>query len=94
MSVYDPLRQKLETIQGASLCLSFADLEAILGKPLPVSAYKFTAWWGNNCKVGHAQTLAWLRAGFKARSVSLKNHTVEFQRVDKSRSGNRQSGTV
>ena len=55
MSVYDPLRQKLETVKGASIRLSFADLEVILGKPLPVSAYKFTAWWGNNCHVGHVQ---------------------------------------
>ncbi|MBR0755410.1 hypothetical protein JQ604_24795 [Bradyrhizobium jicamae] len=83
MSVYDPLRQRLETVKGASIRLSFADLEAILGKPLPVSAYKFTAWWGNNCSVGHAQTRAWLSAGFEARTVSLKNRTVEFHRIGK-----------
>ncbi|MBR0755640.1 hypothetical protein JQ604_25970 [Bradyrhizobium jicamae] len=83
MSVYDPLRQKLEAVEESSVRLSFADLEAILGKPLPVSAYKFTAWWGNNCKVGHVQTQTWLSAGFEARTVSLRKRTVEFHRLGK-----------
>ena len=81
MSVYDPLRLKLETVEGPNVRLSFAELEGILGKPLPGSAYRFSAWWGNNRNVGHVQARAWLGAGFEARTVSLKHRTVEFHRI-------------
>jgi hypothetical protein len=81
MSVYDPLRRELERVQGQTVRLAFSEIEALLGRPLPASAYKFSAWWGNESsrKAGHTQTMAWLGAGFKAK-VSLKQRTVEFHR--------------
>ncbi|WP_426615780.1 DUF7662 domain-containing protein [Bradyrhizobium sp. McL0616] len=81
MSVYDPLRMKLESVRERSARFTFSEIEAVLGRPLPPSAYKFTAWWGNEVarKAGHTQAFAWLDAGFKAK-VSLKHRAVEFHR--------------
>lgn len=45
MSVYDPLRRKLESMRVQSVRLTFSEIEDILGRPLPRSAYRFSAWW-------------------------------------------------
>ena len=81
MSIYDPLRRELESTRERTIRLTFSEIEDILGRPLPVSAYKFSAWWGNESsrKARHTQAMAWLHAGFAAR-VSLKQRAVEFQR--------------
>jgi hypothetical protein len=81
MSVYDPLRTKLESVRGQTVRLTFSEIEMLLGRPLPPSAYRFSAWWGNESsrKAGHTQAMAWLHAGFKAR-VSLKQRAVKFER--------------
>ena len=86
MSIYDPLRLKLESLHEQSVRLTFSDIESILGRPLPVSAHKFSAWWGNESarKAGLAQAKAWLAAGFHAR-VSLKLRSVEFRRTPSKR---------
>jgi hypothetical protein len=53
-----------------------AEVESILGKPLPTSAYKFTSWW-STLKGASPQAKAWLSAGFRVR-VSMKQRIVEF----------------
>jgi hypothetical protein len=81
MSVYDPLRRELESTRDQTVRLTFSEIEGILGRPLPISAYKFSAWWGNESsrKAGHTQARAWLQAGFAAR-VSPKQRAVKFHR--------------
>lgn len=82
MSVYDPLLRELERTKAQTIRLTFSEIEAILGRPLPPSAYKFSAWWGNESsrKAGHTRAMAWLQAGLTAR-VSLKQRAVEFNRA-------------
>lgn len=80
MSVYDSLRKTLESERRQAVTLTFSEVEDILGRPLPASAYRFNAWWGNErARPGHTQSRAWLLAGFEAR-VSLQRRTVEFRR--------------
>jgi hypothetical protein len=81
-SVYDPLRRALEGGREDAVRFTFDEIENILGRPLPASAYRFSAWWGNESsrKARHAQAMAWLEAGFKAR-VSLRSRAVEFRRA-------------
>ncbi|WP_446482554.1 DUF7662 domain-containing protein [Bradyrhizobium sp. CAR08] len=57
-------------------------MDEILGRKLPASAHKFTAWWSNESfmKAGHTQGWAWMNAGFRAHASS-KNHAVEFRRA-------------
>jgi hypothetical protein len=83
MSVYDPLRRWLQSLQQTTIQLTFSEIEEILGRPLPRSAYKFNAWWGNesSLKAGHGHAKAWTSAGFKTVGVSLSRKTVEFHRI-------------
>jgi hypothetical protein len=81
-SVYDPLRERLLSESGQSIRLTFSEIEAILGRKLPASAFKFTAWWSNeiSLKLAHSQARAWLHAGFRAKA-SIRRRVVEFHRV-------------
>ena len=81
-SIYEPLQQRLSTERGSVARLTFAEIEQTLGRKLPASAHKFSAWWGNEAsmKVGHTQAKAWMNAGFRAHA-SIKDRVVEFRRV-------------
>ncbi|WP_433994756.1 DUF7662 domain-containing protein [Bradyrhizobium canariense] len=79
-SIYQPLHERLRTENGQSLRLTFSEIEAILGKPLPRSAYTFTAWWSTLKRAG-PQARAWISAGYRVR-VSMKHRIVEFYRSD------------
>lgn len=81
-SVYEPLHLRLQNEDNRSLRLTFAEIEALLGRKLPRSAYTFSAWWSNesSMKVGHTQAKAWMEAGFRAHA-SIKNRIVEFRRA-------------
>jgi hypothetical protein len=43
MSVYDPLLRELGRTRAQTIRLTFSEIEGILGRPLPPSAYKFSA---------------------------------------------------
>ena len=81
-SVYEPLHKRLLREGKHSLRLTFIEIEGILGRKLPRSAHKFSAWWSNesSLKAGHAQTKAWMNAGFRAHA-SIKDRVVEFRRA-------------
>jgi hypothetical protein len=58
---------------------SFAEIEDIIGFPLPESARLYQAWWANQFR---AQSLGWQSAGFKAVDLDLKDEKVTFVYVD------------
>ena len=59
--------------------LSYAEIESILGFPLPPTAYKFQkSYWANTMR--HSYASAWLLVGYKAR-VEDAEHLVTFKRV-------------
>ena len=60
MSKYDPLLHHLERSHG-EVELAFADIEAIVGFPLPASARRHPAWWSNSGGT-HVQSAAWQSA--------------------------------
>jgi hypothetical protein len=59
--LYLPLAAYLTACQADEVQFSFEDLERILGRPLPRSAYR-PAWWSNTPYTGQAR--AWLDAGW------------------------------
>ncbi len=61
-----------------SVTLSFAELESVLGFPLPHSASTYSAWWANG---GHSQAHAWMNAGYCVDEISLKDRHVVFKKV-------------
>ena len=77
---YEPLRLHLAAHPGEELTLTFAELETLLGAPLPDEAWLRT-WWTNAPGVPHAR--AWLRAGWRVRWVrrSGDQAAVTFSRL-------------
>ncbi len=65
-------------VNGKAYSMAFADIGAVLGKPLPQSAYDHRAWWANTHS--HAQALAWLTAGWKVDHIDLGAEKVDFIR--------------
>lgn len=61
------------------LTLSFEQVEQLIGEPLPDSARNHRAWWAND-SVGHAQSQAWLSAGWRVSDFDLAQGQVTFER--------------
>ena len=78
MNKYDRLRAYLESFPGERWETTFAEVEAVLGEPLPYSARRHRPWWSNGG--GHTQTRAWRGAGWKTARVNLEEETLEFRR--------------
>lgn len=79
---YSPLKLHLQAKRDAeaSLTLTFAEIEAILGFKLPVSARKHRGWWANHAAT-HAQASAWLDAGYRVGLLSLSQEVVTFNQL-------------
>ncbi|AEF93202.1 protein of unknown function DUF1653 [Desulfotomaculum nigrificans CO-1-SRB] len=70
---YEPIKDYLLNCKSGSIQLSYQEIEKILEKPLPNSAYKYREWWANG---GHSQADAWLAAGWKVEEVHLGKYIV------------------
>ena len=79
ISVYYPLRDHLAGFQFRDLELSFAEIEAILGRPLPRSAER-PQWWANQMGPGHPQREAWRAAGYDAFLIA-GSRKVKFRKT-------------
>lgn len=76
---YQPLRDFLAARGDRSVCLSFKEIEDVIGRPLPPSALGSASrqWWSNTLSHSHAH--AWLMVGRKAK-LHLPTQTVTFSR--------------
>lgn len=74
---YEKLSAYLKRINEDSIKLTFKEIEMIIGRPLPQSAYKYKAWWANG---GHSHSNYWLSACWEVRKVVLGNYIV-FSRI-------------
>lgn len=95
MGYYDPLRDYLTRRGDAEVTLSFAEIEGIIGRPLPPSARKYDAWWanvGDSPATRHSHARSWDAAGYRAR-VNRREGKALFYRpagngaVPKARTG-------
>ncbi len=75
MSKYFNLTKHLASIDNQVWETTFNEVEEVLGVPLPDSARRHRPWWANQ---GHAQSAAWLGAGYKTANVDLANEKVTF----------------
>lgn len=78
MAKYSNLKKYLETFDGDSIRLSFAQLGEILGFSLPASAAKFRNWWSNSSN-GHSE--GWLSAGWKVDTKTVVINDVPGEEV-------------
>lgn len=81
MSKYDALTKHLATRSDARVPMSFSDLEAVLGFPLPASARTHRPWWANSGH-GHVQARGWLDAGYQSEQVDLESEKLVFVRLN------------
>jgi len=78
MSRYHPLRDHLFRGNASRWKAAFAEIEDILGGPLPASAYKYPAWWSNETVGNHVQKQGWMGAGYRTAELDLAKRTVTF----------------
>lgn len=83
---YEPLELHLRAVPAETreVTLSFAEIEQILGAPLPASAKAHRPWWGNQKdSKTRPQAHAWLSAGFLVDTVNQgnSNGSVRFKRA-------------
>ena len=99
MSKYDPLRHHLMNLRSDEWHASFDEIERLLGCPLPPSARRYQAWWGDEKEPRSPQKLAYQNAGWHVAGVSMVKQTVTFARVGKAdrrsrRKAQRQKGSL
>lgn len=80
MSKYDSLAKHLARSNAPELVMTFAQLEEILGAPLPASARTHRPWWANSAH-GHVQSKGWLDAGYQSERVDLEGQHLTFKKV-------------
>jgi hypothetical protein len=77
MSKYDPLAAFLKEAHGRDVRMTFAEIENILGFPLPASK-RHPAWWSNSA-TNNTMTEVWLSAGYKTEQVDVSGERVTFR---------------
>lgn len=79
MGKYVRLNEHLARQSRAAVPMSFAEIERVIGAPLPASARKHRPWWSNNPN-NSVITRAWLEAGYKTEGVDMAGETLIFRR--------------
>lgn len=79
MSKYEPLRKFLQDAAATELPMTFAEIEEILGFPLPESQ-NIRAWWSNNAS-NNVMTKEWIAAGYKTERVDIEGRKLVFRRT-------------
>lgn len=77
MAVYQPLQDHLSNRAERTIVLDYAQIEKLIGRRLPPTAYgkNMRQWWANT--ETHSQALAWLRANRKAK-LDVARQQVAF----------------
>jgi hypothetical protein len=79
MGKYVPLKAYLETQGRDHVPMTFAEIERVIGEPLPASK-QYPAWWSNNPS-NNVMTREWLAAGYQTESVDISGEKLVFRRV-------------
>ena len=74
-----PLADWLAAQPGPSVCLAFAQVEQLLGTPLPSSARANTAWW-QDTGTGRPHIHAWRGLGWQVAAVNRRQALVLYHR--------------
>jgi hypothetical protein len=78
MSKYNPLSARLAGHAGPEWRASFAEIEEVLGFPLPKGARTSKAWW-KNAAAPHAR--AWIEGGWEAGEIDHAGGLVTFRKI-------------
>ena len=75
---YEPLRDFLEATADATVDLSLAKIEEILGRPLADTASRRAAYWADTAP----HSYAWRDAGFQTARLDASSGTIRFTRQE------------
>ena len=80
---YLPLEEwfRKQPVTAEQIEMTFGQVEAILGTPLPKSATKLTTWWTNVQPKIQSHRTAWLNHGWKVAEFDQKAKWVRFVRA-------------
>jgi hypothetical protein len=78
MPKYDALEAHLRSLPGDIVRLTFEEINAIVPKGLPASAYEHPPFWSNTDS--HVHAVAWQRAGWRTVGHDLEQQYVDFRR--------------
>ena len=81
MPIYEPLGQFLREKSLSRIPMTFLEVETVIGRKLPASAYRHRPWWANEAR-GHSHAKAWLQAGYETEQVDMDSRKLVFVRVD------------
>ena len=81
MRKYAALHTHLNRRNGRPEMLTFEDIEQIIGKALPQSAYKHRSFWANDNQDHHSHARAWMRAGYRVAYVDREQKVIRFERT-------------
>ena len=81
MSKYEPLGQFLAASKRDEVPMTFAEIERVLGFPLPAKSKAVRAWWSNNPH-NSVMTKIWLAAGFRSERVDMNAQKLVFRRIE------------
>ncbi len=86
-SKYDRLADHLAAIGESVITLTFAEVEAIVGSPLPATARHDKYWWVTTALTRYAtpHIRAWWQAGYAADRPDFAAETVTFRRMGNER---------
>ena len=79
MLKYAPLAAHLKELERNLVAMTFKEVEAVIGAPLPRSAYDESLPWWSNDKT-HVQASSWMNAGWRKSDVDVQQETVVFCR--------------
>lgn len=85
MNTFEPLEAYLASKNASRIAMSFAEIEAMVGRKLPNSSRKHRAWWSNNPS-NSAITRAWLNAGYRTEDVDMAGERLVFRRTERAAS--------
>jgi CBS domain-containing protein len=82
LGTYAPLASHLRKAPSSALTvtLTFDQIEGILKKELPRSAFQYRAWWSNDPT--KPQSAAWLDEGWRTNAVNMTERRLTFVRAD------------
>ena len=81
MPKYAALTAHLAARKLPEIAMTFAEIEALLGFPLPPSSRKHRAFWSNN-PTNSVMTKAWLQAGYQSKAVDLEQGKLLFAKLN------------
>ncbi|GAC1556668.1 MAG: hypothetical protein NVS2B5_18250 [Beijerinckiaceae bacterium] len=79
MSKYAPLGDFLRRQKTTFVPMTFAEIEKVVGAPLP-NSQRHPAWWSNN-PFNNVMTQIWLDAGFVTEQVDVASRKLVFRKT-------------